>query len=105
MVIEWLKFRIASGLREKYIQKDEEIWTAFLAQCPGFLSKETWIDPKESNQIVFVIRWVSREEWKAIPAQVLAETEKRFAQEMGEGAYEMIETGEYQVRRFPQTRS
>ena len=105
MVIEWLKFRISPGLREKYIQKDEEIWTTFLAQYPGFLSKEAWIDPKESNQIAFVIRWASREEWKAIPQQALADAEKRFDQEMGEGAYELIEAGEYQVRKFPQTRS
>ena len=102
MVIEWLKIKLAPGLREKYVQKDEEIWTALLVQYPGFLGKEVWIDPKESNEVILVIRWIDRAAWKAVPVEALEETEKRFAQEMGEGTYQMIEEREFQVRKFPQ---
>jgi uncharacterized protein (TIGR03792 family) len=105
MVIEWLKIQIAPGQRERYVQKDEEIWTTFLSQQSGFLSKETWIDPKQSDQVVFIIRWASREAWKAIPPQLLADTDQRFAQALGEISHKIIEAGEYQVRKFPQTRS
>ena len=105
MVIEWLKVQVAAEQRESFIQQDEQIWTAFLSQQPGFLGKEVWIDPKESNHVVFVIRWVDRESWKAIPPQLLADTDKRFAQTLGEVTHAIIETGEYQVRKFPQSRS
>ncbi|MDJ0549362.1 MAG: TIGR03792 family protein, partial [Microcystis sp. M49637_WE12] len=45
MVIEWLEFQVKPEAREKFIQKDQEIWTKFLAKQPGFLGKELWINP------------------------------------------------------------
>jgi antibiotic biosynthesis monooxygenase (ABM) superfamily enzyme len=37
VVIELLKVKIPPKLREKFIQKDAEIWTAALAKYPGFM--------------------------------------------------------------------
>ena len=54
MVIEFLKFKVTPELREKFIQKDAEIWTAALARYPGFLSKEVWIDPNTPAEVVMV---------------------------------------------------
>lgn len=105
MVIEWLKFQVAPELREKLIQEDEKIWTAALAQYPGFLSKQVWIDPQALNEVVFVIHWESLEAWKSIPADILDETEKRFAERMGKGTYQLVEAKGFQVRKFPQTRT
>lgn len=101
MVIEWLKFKVSSSLREQFIQTDHEIWTATLAKFPGFLGKEVWIAPHSPEEIIFVIHWQTRQQWKDVPQSVLEMTEKKFAQRLGEGSYEMIETGEYQVRKFP----
>ena len=105
MVIEWLKVQVTPTLREKYIQKDEEIWSKQLSQHPAYLGKEAWIDPVHLDIVVLVIRWANREAWKAIPLKELEETEKRFEQQMGRGTYKIIEEGEYQVRKFPQARS
>ncbi len=105
MVIEWLKVQVDPPLREKYIQKDDEVWTKQLSQYPGYLSKEVWIDPIHTDIVVLVIRWATRDAWKAVPAEALESTEKRFTQAMGGGNYKIIETGEYQVRKFPQSRS
>ncbi|XHX80342.1 MAG: TIGR03792 family protein [Stenomitos frigidus ULC029] len=105
MVIEWLKIQVDPALREKYIQKDDEIWTKQLSRHPGYLSKEVWIDPTHSDTLILVIRWATREAWKAVPAEELEETEKRFALAMGDGDHKIVETGEYQVRKFPQARS
>jgi uncharacterized protein (TIGR03792 family) len=102
MVIEWLKIGVSPELREKFIQKDAEIWTSKLASYPGFLSKEVWIDPKTSTELVLVIRWASLEQWKAIPPEELARTEQQFNREFG-GEYQFIEESDYQVRKFPQT--
>ena len=95
MVIEWLKFRVISQLQDKFLQKDAEIWTPLLASYPGFLGKETWLVPEKTEEIVFVIRWHTREQWKSIPLQVLFETEREFSLQMGVNTYEMIETREY----------
>lgn len=102
MVIEWLKIRVASELREKFIAKDAQIWTAMLSGYPGFLSKEVWINPEAPTEVVLIIRWETLEQWKAVPADKLAETERLFTQEFGE-PQEIIEAAQYQVRKFPQT--
>jgi uncharacterized protein (TIGR03792 family) len=101
MVIEWLKVKITPELREKYIQKDDEIWTAALSRYPGFLGKQVWLDPKRSDEVTLVIQWQSKQAWESVSAEHMQETEKKFAQAMGNASYKFIETGEYQVRKFP----
>jgi uncharacterized protein (TIGR03792 family) len=100
MVIEWLKFRVSPELREKFIQKDAEIWTAMLASYPGFLNKEVWTDPKTPTEIVLIIRWANLEAWKSIPLERLVQTEQLFAQEFGD-QHLIIEAAQYQVRKLP----
>jgi uncharacterized protein (TIGR03792 family) len=100
MVIEWLKFRVNPQKREEFIRKDAEIWTSVLASYPGFLGKEVWIDPHTLEEVVCIIRWETKEQWKAIPQTALDATEQQFARGMGK-VYELVETGEYQVCKFP----
>ncbi|MGP1382190.1 MAG: TIGR03792 family protein [Thainema sp.] len=100
MVIEWLKFRVPEDKRERFIQCDLEIWTPFLEQCPGFLTKEVWIQPDRPQEVVMMIRWHSREEWKSISAKDLKQVGQEFDQALGFD-YDMVESQEYQVRRFP----
>ncbi len=87
-------------MRERYIHQDAEIWTTALAQYPGFLGKEVWINPNDSTEILLIMHWATREQWKAIPLEDLAAIESRFAQSVGE-TYELVESAEYQVRKFP----
>lgn len=101
MVIEWLKFKVSALMRETFIEKDAQIWTVALAKYPGFLGKEIWINPNISDEIVLIIHWENRQQWEAIPRTVLEEIERRFAQAMGEDTYQLIEFGEYHVRKFP----
>lgn len=100
MVIELLKFRIAPEHREKYIQKDSEIWTTALANYPGFLGKELWINPNDPTELVMIIRWETREQWKSILQQEIDAITFMFDRELGLN-YEMVESSEYQVRKFP----
>lgn len=100
MVIEWLKFKVDPRSRETFIQKDAQIWTPVLASSAGFLGKEVWIDPHAIREVVLVIRWETRQQWKAIPQDVLDATEQKFAEQMGEIEYQMIESSEYQIRKF-----
>jgi uncharacterized protein (TIGR03792 family) len=99
MVIEWLKFNVSPELRETFVQKDAEIWTATLAQYPGFLNKEVWISTDELGEVITVLHWQSYEQWQAIPADVLEQTEAKFLAAMG-NTYQLTEAKKYQVRKF-----
>jgi uncharacterized protein (TIGR03792 family) len=99
MEIEWLKFRVLPELREQFVQQDEEIWTATLSQYPGFLSKEVWINPEDLAELILVIRWESLAAWKAVPADILQQSDQAFAHAMGIETYDMTETGHYQIRK------
>jgi uncharacterized protein (TIGR03792 family) len=102
VVIELLKFQVDANQRENFIQKDGEIWTTALAKYPGFLGKEVWITSNNPTEVVFIIRWESLEQWKAIPQADLEAVEQKFAQALGK-TYNLVETAEYQVRKFPHT--
>lgn len=98
VVIEYLKFTVAPDMREQFVQKDDEIWTPILTTSAGFLGKEVWISPDNLSEVVVAIRWSSVDQWQAIPATRLQETEARFAAAMG-NAYELVDSSRYQVRK------
>ena len=102
MVIEWLKFRVKAELREKFVQLDEEIWTKALRGFGGYLGKQIWLPPQKLDEVVIVGWWESRAQWKAISPSDLEGVEAQFLAAMGKGTYELIEEGEYQVRKFTQ---
>ena len=98
MVIEWLQFDVSPELRERFVQKDDEIWTPALSKYPGFLGKEIWISPDRLTEIVLVIRWEPLEQWQSIPAQELEQIEAQFQQAMGD-TYRLTQSSKYQVRK------
>jgi uncharacterized protein (TIGR03792 family) len=54
------------------------------------------------DEVIMLIRWQTRDQWKSIPQQDLDTIEKQFAQKMQGKKYQMLESLEYQVRKFPQ---
>ena len=100
MVIEWLGFIVKPELREKFVVEDEKIWTSALATQDGFLGKEIWIAPEQSDRVYIVIHWQTREQWKAVPTDLLSETDAKFNSAMGKENFEMIESKEYHIRKF-----
>ena len=102
MIIEWLKFRVSPNLREEFLEIDQQIWTNKLKTYPGFLGKEVWLNPERLDEVVILIRWQTREEWKNIAQEEVDTVEKQFTQKMQGKNYQMIESLEYQVRKFPQ---
>ncbi|ESA38404.1 cyanobacterial tigr03792 family [Leptolyngbya sp. Heron Island J] len=96
MVIEWLKFRVEPAQRDRYLAVDDEIWTSALESYPGFLDKTTWLDPNHDDEVIFVIAWATREQWKAIPEADLEQINQRFDAALGFD-YEMLESREFNV--------
>ena len=94
MIVEWLKFRMDPAQRQHYIDTDSAIWTPTLAQYPGFIDKATWLDPAHDDEVVLVIRWASREQWKAINEDELTEITQRFDEAFG-ASYDMLESKEF----------
>ena len=78
MVIEWLSYRVPEADQAAFMAADAAVWTAALAGCAGFRGKETWRRADAPDQIDLIIRWETREAWKAVPGPLLAETETRF---------------------------
>ncbi|KST61930.1 TIGR03792 family protein [Mastigocoleus testarum] len=100
MVIELLKFKMDPAVREKFIQKDEDIWTNALRKYSGFLGKEVWINPNDKGEVTIIVQWETREQWKSIPQKDLDLIEAKFDSSL-DFNYEMTESSEYQVRKFP----
>ncbi|MEM9806332.1 MAG: TIGR03792 family protein [Cyanobacteria bacterium P01_D01_bin.56] len=96
MVIEWLKFKVDPAFRDLYLVIDDEIWTSALESYPGFLDKTTWLEPNHDDEVIFVISWATREQWKAIPEDELTEINQRFDAALGFD-YEMLESKEFFV--------
>ncbi|MCU0905589.1 MAG: TIGR03792 family protein [Tabrizicola sp.] len=83
MIIEHLTFSVPLALRPAFLALDAEIWTATLARQHGFLGKEVWTDTGAPDTFHLIIRWTDRDAWKAVPADLLAETDQRFAAALG----------------------
>jgi len=95
MIIEWLRFKVPPEKWEAFIRRDEEVWTAGLRNFPGYLGKEIWVDAVE-NEVVILIRWETREQWKSVPQSTIDELDRQ----MGDLLIAIAESREYQVRKF-----
>jgi uncharacterized protein (TIGR03792 family) len=98
MVIEWLRVKVRPELRDRFLDKDEEIWTAWLARQDGFRGKEVW-QGDHPEEIVLVVRWESLAHWKGIPQEQLGAIEERFRSELPKGAHQIVETRAWSVLR------
>ncbi|MGA1284082.1 MAG: TIGR03792 family protein [Prochlorothrix sp.] len=96
MVIEWLEFKVERSIQTHFLECDRQIWTAALATCPGYHSKEVWQDPKDLNKIIVMVRWTSRDQWQSIDPQWLAELEAQFQGAVGAG-YSLVVVKEFVV--------
>ncbi|MEC4988546.1 MAG: TIGR03792 family protein [Oscillatoria sp. PMC 1068.18] len=82
--------------REKYVQKDGEIWTTMLNRYPGFFGKEVWLNPNQADELVLIIRWRTRQDWNSVPVEDITATEKQFDEAMGDTPHQIVESVEYQ---------
>jgi len=83
MIIEHLTVAIPAGTHAEFLIHDAAIWTATLSKQPGFLGKETWLEADDPTRLHLIIRWQTREEWKAVPGDLLAATDAAMTEAFG----------------------
>ncbi len=80
MVVEELVVQVAPADHAAFCAADARVWTAFLAAQAGFVRKETWVDPAEPDRLHLLIWWESREAWKRITAEQVAQVDAQMGQ-------------------------
>ena len=83
-VIEHLRLSVPEQGREAWLEAERGSWEPWLAQQMGFLGRDLLWDP-ETEEGTLLIRWSSRQAWKAIPSEQVAEVQDRFEQLAREG--------------------
>ena len=78
-VIEHLRLSVPEQGREAWLEAERGSWDPWLAQQTGFLGRDLLWDP-ETEEGTLLIRWSSRQAWKAIPSEQVEEVQNRFEQ-------------------------
>ena len=66
-VVEHLRIKVPANALSVWHRAEEGSWEPWLAKQDGFLGRDLLWDP-ETEEGTLLIRWASREQWKAIPA-------------------------------------
>jgi uncharacterized protein (TIGR03792 family) len=93
-VVEHLRVKVPAEGREAWLKAERGSWEPWLQQQPGYLGRDLLWDP-EREEGTLLIRWASREQWKAIPLTEVEAVQVRF-EELARQA-----TGSRQGNPFP----
>ena len=93
-VVEHLRVKVPAQAREAWLEAERDSWDPWLRQQDGFLGRDLFWD-SEREEGLLLIRWASREQWKAIPEAEVEAVQERFEQLAREA------TGTRQGNPFP----
>ena len=108
-VIEQLRLRVPEPHRELWLQAEASSWQSWLEQQQGFLGRDLFWDP-EREEGLLLIRWNSREQWKAIPQAEVLRVQARFEAEVNQALnrpaeapplFPLLAEGELLVQALP----
>ncbi len=78
-VIEHLRLSVPAQGRQAWLEAERGSWEPWLAKQNGFLGRDLLWDPA-TEEGTLLIRWSSREDWKAIPTVEIEQVQTRFEQ-------------------------
>ena len=94
VVVEHLRIKVPANGRQAWLEAEQGSWEPWLLKQDGFLGRELlWDSAREEGTLL--IRWASREQWKAIPEADVEAVQTRF-EELAREA-----TGQRQGNPFP----
>ena len=108
-VIEQLRLAVPASHRELWLQAEASSWQPWLEQQPGFEGRELFWDP-EREEGLLLIRWSSREQWKAIPSEEVQRVQEVFEARVNQALkrdpgsaplFPLLAEGELQAQLLP----
>lgn len=78
-VVEHLRVKVPAEARQAWLEAERGSWEPWLAQQDGYLGRDLLWDP-EREEGTLLIRWASRQQWKAIPLKEVEAVQERFEQ-------------------------
>ena len=93
-VVEHLRVKVPAEARQAWLEAERGSWEPWLAEQEGYLGRDLLWDA-EREEGTLLIRWASREQWKAIPLAEVEAVQERF-EELARQA-----TGTRQGNPFP----
>ncbi len=108
-VIEQLRLAVPAFHRELWLQAEASSWQPWLEQQSGFEGRQLFWDPQREEGLL-LIRWSSREQWKAIPAAEVERVQEVFEAQVNqalkrdpaaEQLFPLLAEGELQVQELP----
>ena len=78
-VVEHLRIQVPSEGRQAWLEAERGSWEPWLARQEGFIGRDLLWDP-ETEEGTLLIRWRSREAWKAIAELEVEAVQERFEQ-------------------------
>jgi uncharacterized protein (TIGR03792 family) len=93
-VVEHLRVKVPAEARQAWLEAERGSWEPWLERQPGYLGRDLLWDA-EREEGTLLIRWASRDQWKAIPLAELEVVQERF-EELARQA-----TGSRQGNPFP----
>jgi uncharacterized protein (TIGR03792 family) len=94
VVVEHLRIKVPADGRAAWLQAEQGSWEPWLEKQDGYLGRDLLWD-SEREEGTLLIRWASREQWKAIPEAEVEAVQERFEQLARES------TGQGQGNPFP----
>lgn len=93
-VVEHLRIKVPAEARAVWLDAEQGSWEPWLAQQDGFLGRDLlWDEATEEGTLL--IRWATRDQWKAIPSAEVARVQERFEALARQG------TGQMEGNPFP----
>ena len=108
-VIEQLRLAVPASHREIWLQAESSSWQPWLEQQPGFEGRELFWDPQREEGLL-LIRWSSREQWKAIPSEEVQQVQEVFEAQVNQALnrdpgstplFPLLAEGELQAQLLP----
>ena len=82
-VIEQLRLQVPAVQRTLWLKAEARTWQPWLEQQEGFEHRSLYWDP-DREEGVLLIRWASRDEWKAIPEAEVLRVQALFEAEVNQ---------------------
>lgn len=76
MVVEYLTFAVEPTELARWLEVEEQIWSRFLEQQPGFVRKQMWVERGDEPHVHAVIWWRDMDAWQAVGAEAVARVDE-----------------------------